>query len=283
MQAWKWGSPEGRGGQYPALPMFLRALVTFAAFGLGAPALAGDPPSTMLEDLTWTEIAAAMEDGWTRAIVPTGGTEQNGPHMILGKHNYVVRDTAVTIARELGRTLVAPVIAHVPEGEAGRDPSGHMRWPGTITVSEDTFERLVADTVRSLATHGFNVIFLIGDSGGNQEVLADIAGWREWRRADIRVIHLDAYYEGHGQAETLAAEGYSEEETGGHASLRDTSELMAAHPEGVRATPLPVPADRHPGVAGDPSRASAEIGRRMLALKVEAALRQAREALGEAP
>ena len=68
--------------------------------------------------------------GKTTVIVPTGGTEQNGPHIVLGKHNYLVKYKAGEIAKQLGNALVAPVMAYVPEGEI-TPPTGHMRFAGT--------------------------------------------------------------------------------------------------------------------------------------------------------
>jgi creatinine amidohydrolase/Fe(II)-dependent formamide hydrolase-like protein len=53
-----------------------------------------------------------------------------------------VRLLAERIARALGHTLVAPVIAYVPEGRIS-PPSGHMRFPGTISVPGETFERVL--------------------------------------------------------------------------------------------------------------------------------------------
>src|SRR5258708_7216627 len=76
----------------------------------------GGRRSIFIEELTWTELRAAVNAGNTVALIPTGGTEQNGPHMALGKHNVIVRYTAGEIARRLGDTLVAPVMPYVPEG-----------------------------------------------------------------------------------------------------------------------------------------------------------------------
>ena len=78
-----------------------------------------------LEALTWTEVRALVQEGKTVAIVPTGGTEQNGPHVVLGKHNYIVRHTAERVAARLGNALVAPVMTYVPEGRID-PPEGHM-------------------------------------------------------------------------------------------------------------------------------------------------------------
>ena len=49
------------------------------------------PDSVFLEELTWMEVRDAIAGGKTTVIIPTGGTEQNGPHLVLGKHNYLVK------------------------------------------------------------------------------------------------------------------------------------------------------------------------------------------------
>ena len=96
--------------------------------------------SVFLEELTWTEVRDAVQAGKTTVIVPTGGTEQNGPHMILGKHNIIVKFTAGEIAKQLGNALVAPVVAYVPEGPID-PPARHMLFPGTITLPRSTSQR----------------------------------------------------------------------------------------------------------------------------------------------
>ena len=99
-------------------------------------------PSVFLEDLTWTELRDEIGAGKTTIIVPIGGTEQNGPAMALGKHNRRVKLLSERIAVSLGNALVAPVIAYVPEGNLS-PPSGHMRFPGTISVPEAAFEAIL--------------------------------------------------------------------------------------------------------------------------------------------
>src|SRR5262245_12952307 len=73
--------------------------------------------SVFIEDLTWMEIRDAMKTGVDTVIVATGGIEQNGPYIVTGKHNYVLKGTTEAIARKLGKTLVAPIVPFVPEGE----------------------------------------------------------------------------------------------------------------------------------------------------------------------
>lgn len=233
--------------------------------------------SVFLEDLTWMEARAAIDGGATTAIVPTGGTEQNGPHMILGKHNYVVKAAAGAIAERLGNALVAPVVAHVPEGDLD-PPSGHMRSAGTITLPGEYFERIVEYTARSLAVHGFTEILLIGDSGGNQAGMAAVAERlnEEWAGSGVTVRHIDEFYgRNSGAVEWLLEQGYSQEDIGSHAGISDTSLLWFVHPDGIR------PELRQPngggegsGVRGNPTMASPELGEEIFRIRVDAAVRQ---------
>lgn len=223
------------------------------------------------ERMTSFEIRDAVAAGTTTIIIPTGGTEQNGPHMVTGKHNFIVRETARRIATTLGNALVAPVLAYVPEGDISK-AEGHMAFPGTISVAPDIFARVLDAAAHSFAIHGFKLIVFLGDSGPNQEpqrqVAADLS--RRWAADGVRVINADSYYGGNGGLEWLLTEGESEAVIGTHAAVRDTSELLAVFPDGVRNERRV--ADRD-GVVGDPRRATASRGQKLLELKVEAAVK----------
>ena len=127
-----------------------------------------------LEDLTTTQVREALNAGRTLAIVPVGGTEQNGPHMVLGKHNQRARELAARIARQLGNALVAPVVSYAPEGQIS-PPTEHMRHAGTISIPEAAFKSVLAATGRSLKQHGFTDIVYLGDSGNYQHLLRAVA------------------------------------------------------------------------------------------------------------
>jgi len=142
------------------------------------------------------EVRDALPGGKTTAIVATGGVEQNGPHVATGKHNFVLRSTTEAIARKLGNALVAPIVSFVPEGSLD-PPSGHMWYPGTISLREETFQALLRDICASLKQHGFRDIVLIGDSGGNargMQATADSLN-QEWRGGPTRVHHVAEYYQ----------------------------------------------------------------------------------------
>jgi creatinine amidohydrolase len=240
------------------------------------------PGNAYLEDMTWQEVRDAISSGSTTALVPTGGTEQNGPHVILGKHNYIVKYTAGKIAETLGKTLVAPVISYVPEGSIA-PADGHMRFAGTLSIPEPEFAAILESAARSLRQHGFKTIAFIGDSGGNQAAQKRVAErlTQLWRNEGVRVLHVNDYYEHNSQSGYLLDNGYSELQIGGHVGIRDTSELMAVFPSGVRTG---IKVDHIgsdfliTGADGDASKASLLIGNILLNLKIEAAVKQIREA-----
>ena len=236
--------------------------LSFLLLGLPA-AYASD--TVFLEELTWTELRDLIRSGKTTIIVPIGGTEQNGTHMALGKHNLRVRYLSEKIARALGNALVAPVIAYVPEG-ALDPPTGHMRFPGTITVSEEAFEKMLEYAARSFKAAGFHDIVFLGDHGSYQRVEKAVAARldKEWAAKPARVHAIEEYYRA-SEAEfgrLLKSKGFSEEEIGTHAGLADTSLTLAVDPRLVRTDRLQ-PGAKHEsgdGVNGDPRRSSAELG-----------------------
>lgn len=241
-------------------------------------ALAAQTPDTVfLEELTWTEVRDKLATGVTTVIIPTGGTEQNGPHMVLGKHNYLVRHKAGEAARRLGDALVAPVMAYVPEGNVD-PPSGHMRFPGTITTPPEVFEQVLEYAARSLRQHGFVDIALMGDSGGNQASQGAVAERlnAEWADTTARVHHLTDFYPGPGD-DWLIAQGESEEDVGSHAGMHDTSTLLFLDPSLLRVDQM-TPGTRGDGsgVSGNPMRATAAYGERIVEMQVDAAVQQIR-------
>jgi creatinine amidohydrolase/Fe(II)-dependent formamide hydrolase-like protein len=259
-------------------------LVIFLAFclGAGAPAARAALPSPYLEELTWTELRDALAAGTTTVIVPVGGTEQSGPHLALGKHNARVKVLAGRIATRLGDTLVAPVVAYVPEGNIS-PPTGHMRFPGTISVSAAAFEGVLEGAAESLKQAGFTHIVLIGDHGGYQTLLKEVADRLNhlWAASGTRAHFIAAYY---GVAQTtyvrvLRAKGLSDAEIGTHAGVADTSLELATDPAMVRHDRLAAAQGPQSGVAGDPRRASAALGQLGVDLIVDetvAAIRKAR-------
>ena len=265
--------------------MIVKSFAFAACCLLGLATLAhGQGPATVfLEDLTWPELKQQIDAGKTTVIVPIGGTEQNGPHMALGKHNARVRALAERIARELGNALVAPVVAYVPEGAVDAT-SGHMRFPGTITTPDQAFEQGLEYAARSFRRHGFRDIVFIGDHGGYQkdeQAVADRLN-REWGATPVRVHAIVEYYRvtTNAYVDALKSRGLTAAEIGMHAGAADTSLQLALAPNMVRtdkmaAAPRPAGSD---GVYGDPRRSTAEAGQAGVDIIVAATVAAIRKA-----
>jgi creatinine amidohydrolase/Fe(II)-dependent formamide hydrolase-like protein len=223
-----------------------------------------------IEELTWMEVRDAMKGGVDTVIVATGGVEQNGPYLATGKHNYVLRGTTEAIAKKLGKTLVAPIVPFVPEGDIS-PPTLHMKYPGTISVTEDTYNRLLVDIISSLKTHGFKRIILLGDSGGNQAGMRNVAATLngQWRGAP-QVIYVPEYYDYAGVTAWVQQQGIVQQPQGLHDDFVMSAQLIALEPRLARA-PQRMAAGKFSinGVALAPVEKSAEWGRRIIDYRAE--------------
>ncbi|MDB5953471.1 creatininase family protein [Ramlibacter sp.] len=243
-----------------AAPFAMLGALTLAAACHAAPA------PVDIEEMTSPELKARIGAGATTILVPIGGTEQNGPHMVLGKHNVRAHLLADEIARRLGNAVVAPVIAYVPEG-AITPPQAHMRFTGTISISDASFESLLESTARSFKQHGFRDVFFLGDHGGYQRSEQRVADKlnAEWKNDPSCRVHALLDYYQTTQTDfvgALRSKGFSQAEIGTHAGLNDTSLSLAVDKNLVRADVLAQGKDLDAahGVYGDPRRSSAELG-----------------------
>ena len=263
----------GRGGDPAAQPTGPRPPTMETAPAGISPTQA--PDTVFIDELTWEETRDALKAGKTTVIIPTGGTEKNGYHMVLGKHNYVVTFAANLMARRLKNALVAPTIQYVPEG----NPDSPGR-PGVISHPAPGYDMLLDAAARSLKAHGFKDILFIGDSGGNQSGLTNVAAKlnEEWNGTDYRAYGLTDYYgigREHYRAWLLAAYGYTDQIIGSHAGISDTSQLLYVRPAGVRKDRIkPWGGPKDSGVSGDPTKATPEIGKMGIEFKVNAAIAQ---------
>ncbi|MEP6550707.1 MAG: creatininase family protein, partial [Gemmatimonadales bacterium] len=144
----------------------------FALFWCAGPLRA--QRSVYIEDLTWPEVQQAIRSGKTNAIIYTGSTEQNGPHMAIGKHNFIARWAAGAIAIKLGDALVYPTLPFAVTGDAMKK-TGHMRFPGSVTLTPQTYRSVVHDLAASALASGFKNVFIMGDHGEGQGVLNSVA------------------------------------------------------------------------------------------------------------
>ncbi|MCH7489565.1 MAG: creatininase family protein [Gemmatimonadetes bacterium] len=224
--------------------------------------------SVWIDELTWMEVRDAIAAGKTSAIIPTGGIEQNGPYLATGKHNYVLQGTCDAIARKLGNALCTPVLKLVPEG----DPE-NIRYPGTLSLRQETFVMVLQDVANSLKSQGFTDVFLIGDSGGNQRGLAaaTTALNEHWAGSDATAYFIPEYYN-YGDVLKYMEEdlGYVETvDDGYHDDFYITTFMMLTDPTSVRYHQR-VEANKATinGLSITPIGQALEVGKRLMEFRV---------------
>jgi creatinine amidohydrolase len=249
------------------------------------PLAAGE--SLWIEELTYLEVRDRIPAGYTTVIIPTGGIEENGPYLATGKHNVIMRSLCPAIAADLGNALCAPVVAFVPQGSID-PPSAAMHFPGSISVRDETYRALLDDIASSLKQHGFRNIVLIGDSGGNQRGMAQVADElnERWKDSGVAAHFVIEFYTPGWEA----TERYTEDELGVAETRNDgyhddiwvTAMMMVSDPASVRYEQR-VDANLASinGVMITPLEDAIELGRKMVEFRAEYGANAIRRALNE--
>jgi len=197
-------------------------------------------PIAMADNVWMSELTILeMRDlvgtyGYRTALILNGTMEANGPYLTTGKHNHVLKVTGEAVARTLGHTLVAPIVM-LDQG----DPSATER-PGRLVLSPETLRAVLTDMATSLKTQGFEEIFFLGDSGSNQNMLAEVAESlaQEWRGDDVLVAHIREYYNYRDvlryQNEVLGMVELNKDLDGYHDDYYISSLIMNDSPEHIR-------------------------------------------------
>lgn len=281
------------------LSLFLLTLLASAQTrpGLSSSALTPDPnmpnpiparSSLFIEELTWLEVRDALRSGKTTVIIATGGVEQNGPYLAAGKHNYVLQATTAAIARKLGNTLIAPIVAFVPEGDIA-PPTGHMKYPSTISLRQATFQALLTDIAESLQAHGFRQLILIGDSGGNQAGMKAVAEAlsKKWTGGPAKIRFIPEYYDFYNSgalSKWLETKGIHEVDEGHHDNVAITAMTMTVDPNAVRMSERRAKGKFSiNGVPLDPAEKTIALGRKAIEYRAGITVAAIRKALGAQP
>jgi creatinine amidohydrolase len=275
----------------------MKSLIVSAVFlMLMTPAVKGQANSLLIEDMTWTEVRDAIAAGKTTAIYYAASTEQNGPGVALGKHVFIAHYLAPIIAAQLGNALVYPTMPFAPTGDWGVggpgviDPAkkkGHMRYAGSVNVSDETFGAIAHDVALSAISAGFKNVVLMCDHGGaaqsQLEKVADKMN-QEWSPRGIHVYYIpDLYYkEKEVMKEYMQKHGLPVDS---HAGTDDTSELLyvgkMANGESskwIRGTKLVNGREGDgTGVDGDETKATVELGKLFTDAKVSLAVDQIKQ------
>jgi len=171
--------------------------------------------------LTWPEMneAIAMQKV---VILPTGSTEQHGPHLPLDTDVFLTESVCLEVGRRAAdRVLVLPPVSYGLNRH-------HMDFPGTIHIEPEVFIAFCLNITKSVAYHGFRKILIVNGHGSNAP-LVDLV-------ARKTVLETDSLCAAVGYS-ALAAEAFAQvrdTEVWAHADEFETSLYLHLAPECVR-------------------------------------------------
>lgn len=227
--------------------------------------------TVFIEYLTTLELTNKIKEGFSTVLIYSGGTEETGPHVVLGKHNFRVQSYAQRVAEGLGNALVAPILPFAPNSIA------IQKFPGTITLDSLAFSNVNEQVAVSLIASGFKHIIFMSDHFNSQQPLKELAV----KLSNIyQTQGIDVYYASDGYTKARKQiEDFIEKQNvtpGGHGGLWDVSETMAISKNLVRPDLFTIgdttlkgngPLDES-GVSGDPRKANIEQGKLFADLRV---------------
>src|SRR6266508_4481910 len=182
-----------------------------------------------LELLTHTEVSEKIhKEGKTTVLIATGGTEERGPHDVLGGHTILARHRAVEAAKRLGNALVAPTL---PMAVAATGLRENTDQPGGVQMPADVFKSVQLAMIESMAMNGFKDIFVMGDHGGGQAEMKQ-AVEEEDAKLSAKGVHVyyinDFYQKTHDDVDLYMYE--HKLPIAGHGAMMETSELLYWEP-----------------------------------------------------
>jgi len=236
-----------------------------------------DYAGLMWAEMSWVEVQRAAEEDRI-ALLPLGSIEQHGPMIPVGCDRFLAHTWSHEGARRARDEHGVPVVV-VPTIPYGRSTQ-HVDFPGTISLSLETYMRLLEDIVREVIRAGFTKIVCVSGHGGNygpaRETLRDLSG----KLKKEGIVNVRFYLADRTNCFTRAGEIYAKMKQGQfnfHADACETSYFLFHRPDLVKQEGMVKPVvkrDAMPlhldwftkrdltetGASGDPTRANAEYG-----------------------
>ena len=173
--------------------------------------------------LTRKQVREHLRQGhFKAAILPTGSTEQHNEHLAM-EHDSA---SALHVACQAALALYPQVVVATPINVG---ISGHwMEWPGTLTLTRETFTTVAMEICDSLSRHGIENIFICNGHAGNGPLREHMDEFRQKLGIDVR---FHSYWEAY--SEELVKEHMESGDCPAHAAEFETSFAQALFPGNV--------------------------------------------------
>ena len=238
------------------------------------------------DELSWFAAKALVEGGMDMVIMPTGATEQHGPHLPLNVDYLVAYRIALGVSERTG----IPVLPPLPVGHSG----GHAGIPGTLSLRPETFQKVVEEIAEGVYATGFRRLLFLNGHLPN-------TGPLEGAMVNLRVLHPDFKLRSLSWWDItpeIQERFYGDESYGvPHGNIVETSimryfrddlvDMAQAKKVGGKGEKLffyyllrQVSLSGH---CGDPSGATVELGEQLYRMAVDGLVPQIEKALSEEP
>src|SRR5262245_33503799 len=119
----------------------------------------------LLEEMT----RESLNEIASRALVvlPVGATEQHGPHLPVGTDSFTVEYIAHAASSDAAGSIPVVVAPTLRFGSSHH----HIPFGGTLSLSTETYYRVITELTESLILGGFKRLFILNGHGGNNELI----------------------------------------------------------------------------------------------------------------
>lgn len=186
-----------------------------------------NPPKRFLPYLSWTEIAELPDKENTVIVLPTGATEQHGPHLPCAVDSII---SAGVVGHALAR-LPAHVPAYAMAAITYGKSEEHLHFPGTMTLTGETLLATMNEIGESVYRAGFRKLLIVNGHGGQPQIMEISAREMRLRHGDFIVVPSFTWRVAHSAGKYLSDR---EKRLAMHAGHAETALVLALAPDTVR-------------------------------------------------
>lgn len=185
-----------------------------------------NPPQRYLPYLSWRQIADLPDPANTVIVLPTGATEQHGPHLPCAVDSVIAAGVVGHALARLSDSVPAYAMAPITYGKSEE----HLHFPGTMTLSGETLLATMNEVGESVYRAGFRKLLIVNGHGGQPQVMEMAARELRLRHGDFIVVPSFTWRVPHVAGRYLSER---EKKLAMHAGHAETALMLALAPDTV--------------------------------------------------